>query len=337
MSDLAEAAGVGVATVDRVLNGRQPVRRATAERVLAAAERIGFHATGAIRHRLGTDRPARTLGFLLQQRSTVFYAGLGAALAEATAGSPAIAGRARVEHLEDLSPDAVADRLAKLGPSCNAIAVVAADHPRVTEAIERLRGQGVPVFALISDLSAASLAGYVGLDNWKVGRTAAWAVSRLCKRPGRVGIFVGSHRYRCQETCEISFRSYFREHAPDFQLLEARASLEEARLAHESTLDLLKQNGDLVAVFVAGGGVEGVVRALREEGAAEKLIGIGLDLTDVTRSALIDGVLQLVLSHPLRAMAAALVDAMVRTAAGERPDAPRHTLMPFEIYTPENV
>ena len=38
IADLARTAGVGISTVDRVLNGRDPVRRATAERVLAAAE-----------------------------------------------------------------------------------------------------------------------------------------------------------------------------------------------------------------------------------------------------------------------------------------------------------
>lgn len=338
MADLARAASVGISTVDRVLNGRDPVRRATAERVLAVAEQIGFHATGAIRQRLsGSDRPERTLGFVLQQRSTPFYAQLGEALTEATKAAPQISGRSRVDFLTELTPEAVADSLARMGKAADALAVVSADHPRVTQAIEALRGRGVPVFALISDLSAPALAGYIGLDNWKVGRTAAWAVSRLCKRPGKVAIFVGSHRYRCQESCEISFRAYFREHGPDFQLLETRVSLEDARLAYENTTDLLQQNDDLVALFVAGGGVEGVVRALREERAAERVMGIGLDLTETTRSALIDGPFKLVLSHPLQRMAETAVAAMVRAVERGRPDAARQILLPFDLYTPENV
>ena len=40
IKDLAEAAGVGIATVDRVLNDRPNVRDTTIERVLLAAERI---------------------------------------------------------------------------------------------------------------------------------------------------------------------------------------------------------------------------------------------------------------------------------------------------------
>ena len=38
LNDVAEAAGVSTATVDRVLNSRLPVREGTALRVIAAAE-----------------------------------------------------------------------------------------------------------------------------------------------------------------------------------------------------------------------------------------------------------------------------------------------------------
>lgn len=339
IADLAQAAHVSVSTVDRILTGRDPVRRATAERVLAAAERIGFHATGAIRQRLGGDSPERTLGFVLQQRSMPFYLRLGDALVEAAKASAETRGQPKVVFLEDLTPASVADQLVRVGGVADAVAVVAADHPRVTEAIEHLHGRGVPAFALISDLSAPHRAGYVGLDNWKVGRTAAWAISNLCARTGgHVGIFVGSHRYRCQDAAEMSFRSYFREHAPDFRLLEPRTSLEDARYAYESTLDLLKTDPDLVGLFVAGGGVEGVMRALRDEGAFRRVATIALDLTEETRSGLIDGVVRVVLSHPLRPLAEATVGAMTRALGRGRHDpAPRQILLPFDVHTPENA
>src|SRR5437868_4518344 len=99
IADLARAAQVSVSTVDRVLNARDPVRSATAARVLAAAESIGFHASSVIRQRLGRDRPGRTFGFLLQQRSSIFYQGLGRELGEAVQASPAISGRSVIEYM----------------------------------------------------------------------------------------------------------------------------------------------------------------------------------------------------------------------------------------------
>ena len=73
VEDIASAAGVSVATVDRVINNRLPVKKQTAERVLAAAEQIGYHATGVIRRRLEQASPYYRLGFLLQRSEQVFY------------------------------------------------------------------------------------------------------------------------------------------------------------------------------------------------------------------------------------------------------------------------
>src|SRR5688572_25154945 len=218
--DLAERAGVSVATVDRVLNKRHPVRAGTARRVLEAAEALGYHATGLLRHRVGDQAPHRTLGFLLQKRDDYFYQALGAELVAATRAATAIQGRAVLEFVDELVPSLIARSLRELGAKAEALAIVAVDHPHVAEAITEMHGKGVPVFTLLTDLTAPARAGYLGIDCRKAGRTAAWAISRTAKRVGKVGILVGTHRYLGQELAEISFRSYFREHAPDFRLLE---------------------------------------------------------------------------------------------------------------------
>ena len=337
IADLAAAATVSVSTVDRVLNGRDPVRRATAERVLAMAEHIGFRAAAAIRQRLTEAEPERIFGFVLQQRSSRFYQLVGDALSEATRAATAIRGRARVEHLSDLSAAAVADRLLRVGRSVDALAVVAADHPRITAAIDELKARGVPVFALISDLTAPARAGYVGLDNWKVGRTAAWFVANIAKRPGKVGILVGSHRYRCQDVCEMSFRSFFREHASDFQLLEPIVSLEDERYAYEAVQDLLGREPDLTGLYIGGGGCSGVLRALRETETARRMVVIGLDMTDESRSSLTDGLVKVMLGHPLKPLAVATVDAMTRATDPRGGATKAEILVPMEIHTAENA
>ena len=111
IEDLAKQAGVSVATVDRVLNKRHPVREGTARRVLAAAEALGYHATGLLRHRLAEASPQRTLGFLLQKRDDYFYQALGAELTAATRASRAIEGRAVLEFVDQLVPSLIAAKL----------------------------------------------------------------------------------------------------------------------------------------------------------------------------------------------------------------------------------
>lgn len=129
---------------------------------------------------------------------------------------------------------------------------MAVEHPHVDEAMEELHTKGVPVFTLLSELTAPSRAGHIGLDSRKAGRTAAWTISRLAKRPGNIDILIGSHRYLCQDLAEISFRSYVRESAPQFQLREPLLNLDDRHLAYEATVELLARNGDLVGLYVAG-------------------------------------------------------------------------------------
>ncbi len=338
IADVARAAKVSVSTVDRVLSGRHQVRPNTLARVLAAAEAVGFRAPDIAVQRLGLDRPPLRLAFLLQQGSREFYRALGTALVEATTALLGPLSPPATVYMDDLGPVAVSHALLKLGETAGAIAVVTADHPYVTRAVEQLRANGVPVFTLISDLTAPGRAGFVGQDNWRVGRTSAWAVSRLSKRPGHVGIVVGSHRYLCQETFEMGFRSYFREHAPDFALLETTPSFEDPRVAYESTLDLLRRHPNLVGLYCAGGGIEGVMAALREKGPQvyREIVVAGHEITEATRSGLIDEVLDIVLTVSMKALGQAAVHAMVQATEIEWRQRTANILLPIEIFTPES-
>ncbi len=330
MQDVAQAAGVGVATVDRVINRRAPVRADTAQRVLEAAHSLGFGRTGLIQARVGQQQRPIRLGFLLQSQRSPFYRELAQALRHSVLGLVQPRATARIAFMEDLTPRTVAAQLLALGAVVDAVALVAADHPVISQAVTSLQAQGKPVFALVSDLTAPGIAGYVGADNRKMGRSAAWYMARLCQRPGKVGLLLGSHRYLCQEQCEAGFRSYLRETAPGFELLETLVSLEDAALAEASTRELLHCHADLVGVYVAGGGIEGVLDALKQA-APKGLVTICHDLTDTTRQALLEGHAHVVLSHPREAMAQQLCAAMAH-AGGTR-----QQLLPFLAYTVANV
>lgn len=339
IADVAKAAGVSLSTVDRVLNGRAPVRRDTAQRIHEVAESIGFHAAGVIRERVRGKRMRHTLGFLLEQPDVAFYRELAEALQHATEAHVEFCATPVIEYMDDISPEAVSLRLRALAERVDAVALVAADHPLIGAEIERLKTKGVPVFALISDLSSPARAGYAGLDNRSVGRTAAWFITQLAHEPGKLAIFVGSHRFQCQELCEMSFRSYVREHAPSFELMEPLVTLESNQLAEEGTRDLLHRHPDIVGVFVAGGGVDGVLRALREHRSGTtgpRPIGVARELTQRVREGLLTGDLHAALSHPLPQLAQALVAMMVKVL-----DHPtlglQQTIVALDTQTPESA
>jgi LacI family transcriptional regulator len=333
--DLAKQAGVSVATVDRVLNRRLPVREDTAVRVVQAAEAIGFHATGLLKRRL-TETPQRRLGFLLQKRDA-FYQKLGKDLADATKAASFIEGKPIIEHVDELVPSIIAARLREMAPRVDAVALVAVDHPIVIEAVEAVIASGKPVFTLLSDISSVAKTGHIGLDGRKVGRTAAWTISRTARGPGKIGILVGSHRYSNQELAEISFRSYMREHAPEFSLLEPIVNLDDERIAYEAVVDMVDSNDDLVAIYSCGGGQDGLIRALRDEKSGRHIVAVCNELTTTTRAALIDGTIDLLLATPTAAIARRIVELMAKASSGaELPHLPP-ILFPAELHISENI
>lgn len=353
VTDVAKQAGVSVATVDRVINARLPVKAKTALRVLEAAEALGFHRASLIRQRSDSNKPLMTFGFILQKHSVQFYSALGCALEDATRLAEAIHGQAIVEYLDDLTPAFVAESVRKMAARVDGIALVAADHPTVSKAIADVKELGKPVVALLSDLSAPSRAAYVGVDWRKTGRTAGWAMTNLTRQSGDVAIIIGSHRYLATEVCEISFRAYVRENAMHLRVLESLVNFEEPRLAYQGTLDLLQKTTSLVGIYMVGGGVEGVMDALREADAAERITMICHDLTGDTRDGLIDGVLNFVINQPRELMATAVVSTLrgAILASKNRDKAssnqqqkgqpanqlPNQIIVPIELYTAENI
>ena len=335
--DLAREANVSVSTVNRVLSGASSVKDGTIQKVKEAAERIGYYGLGTIRAQIVSRRPKRRFGFLLQQPNRTFYQMIGAALK--AAASEVADHDIDVELLfaEDLSPHFIAGKLHELGQYCNAVGVVSAVHPLVSQAVSALQERNVSVFALISQLSATGSVNYVGLDNWKVGRTSAWAFHHMCKAPGKIGILVGNHRYRCQEMNESGFRSYFREFAPDFQLLEPLSTFETNAIAEEITTKLITDHPDLIGLFISGGGMSGALTAVRTCGKTGKLIAVGYELTDHTRGGLLDGALTMVIAHPLQKLARETIAGMIRASTAPSDSGNQTTVLPFEIYTRENI
>jgi LacI family transcriptional regulator len=336
IADLARAANVSVATVDRVLNARDRVREPTAERVLAAAEAIGFHAASLLKRRLRPDAPERTFAFLLQ-RADAFYTQFGADLAAATRSLAHVRGKPIIDFAPDLSAPVVADRLLRLGDAAHVVAAVSVDHPRVSDAIARLRARGVPTFAILTELGAEAAAPYIGRDNRKEGRTAAWIVTKAAKRPGKVGIIVGSHRFLCQEIAEISFRAYLRENAPGFTPLEPLINLEDPRIAYVATQNMIATHPDLVGLYICGGGKEGVIAAVRDEAAPGQLAIVCNELTAEARAALIDGVLTAVISTPTALLAERALSAMSSALARPQEALQSPIFVPFELYLPTNI
>lgn len=333
--ELAEAAGVSLATVDRALNGRERVRADTVARIAEAARRLG-HPAALRLSGAQVDLPELRFGVALHKQGQDFYKAFAEELQRAVAQAQGVRGRLVLEFSVSQAPSEMARLLRAMEGRCDVLAATAVNHPEVSEAVAHLRGRGMHVFSLLSDFALESRTGYLGLDNLKHGRTAGWMMALAARDPGKLAIFVGGHRWHGHELRETGFRAYLREKAPQLEVLEAMVNLETRQLTYEATLALLARHPTLRGVYVAGGGMEGAIAALREAKRPDVALIVSA-LTPDSRAALAEGVATLVLDTPLEKLCRTLIATMSRAALGQGEVERLQLFLPPDIHVGESV
>ena len=217
------------------------------------------------------------------------------------------------------------------------VAATGLDHHEVTAAVSNLRMRGIPTFSMLSDFAQGVRESYIGLNNLKVGRAVGWLMSRIAARPGKVGIFLGGHRYHGHELSETGFRSALREYGPGFELLNPQINLETPQLTYEATAEMIESHADLVGIYCAGGGMEGAISAIRDLRPAGGVTLIVNELTDETRQALLDRTVSIVMGTPLPALCNELVAMLIHTAENGMAETPGQRFLPFDLLTPESL
>ncbi len=293
---LAREAGVSIATVDRVLNGRAGVRPATIERVEAAVHRLDFHRDlGAANLAKKRTYPIR---FILPDGPGTFMRGLEAEVRTLAAHPGANRVRADVKLVPAFDGTKLAAALAEVDPAETiGVVVVATDAPLVRVAINDLTDRGVHVVTLVSDVPTARRIHYSGIDNTAAGRTAGTLMSRFVHRPGKIAIVAGSMLLRDHVERRMGFEQVIRGSSSDLQVLPPIEGRDEAASVDAGLTRLLSEHPDIVGLYSLGGGTRGVVAALERAGLAGNVVAIAHELTPVSRRALLSGTLDALISQ----------------------------------------
>jgi len=335
IADVARQAGVSTATVDRVLNRRPGVRPITQQRVLAAASALDYMPADDLLAAM-RPKPMRLL-FLLPAGTNRFLSTLGQLIAHSEERLAPFNVHCQVDTIKSFNPDLLARRLRNYRDKVDGIAFMALEHPAVREAVNMLADRGVPTVTLISDILHARRAAYLGLDNRSAGRTAGYLIARFIgRRPAKVAMIAGSLSYRAHEEREMGFLHVFEELFPAIKVVGLREGHDDADRNYRQTRMLLGQHPDLAGIYNIGGAADGVVRALKEMKRAHDVVFVGHGLTSDTRSALIDGTMDAVITQNQLATMLSCVGIFTNLRAG-RPA--MHGIEPpgSEIIFRENI
>lgn len=317
--DLARAAGVSLATIDRVLNGRPGVRSATVARVEQAIAEIGF-ARDLSASLMARGRDLR-LVFLIPQGRNPFMDQLAAAVVARRPAAHAERVALDVTRLPALDADALARAIDRLAPAqCDAAVVVATSAPAVEAAIAKAQERGIPVLTLVSDLPEAPRRAFIGVDNLAAGRSAASLLGRFC-RTGTIGVIAGSlalrdHRLRAQ-----GFAAVLADEYPGIDLLGPFEAHDDPGETEALAERLLGGQRPLAGLYNLGAGNAGLIAALRR--ASHRPSTIVHELTPDTRAALADGVIDVVIDqNPEGEVRAAIETARALIAGKPAPSTP---------------
>lgn len=259
--DLARVAGVSLATIDRVLNGRPGVREETVKAVARAIDEIGFVRNLSAAN-LARGKSYRFL-FLLPRQGDQFLEALIERIEEARTGM--MGDSILVHHLRalDEDPHQIARIIAETPDTVDGVAIMAPESPQVRDAISRLIDRGVEVVQLVSAQSLERTIDFVGIDNCAAGATAARLLGRFTRGPGKVLVVAETMNARDSLERRLGFDRVLTR---DFPALDALPSLEfhgDPARARQVVANAFAGHPDIVAAYILGSEARAVLEALR--------------------------------------------------------------------------
>ncbi|WP_420336344.1 LacI family DNA-binding transcriptional regulator [Roseibium sp.] len=330
IKEIATQSGLSTATVDRVLNERSHVSPQTHRRVKDAIEELTRQESqlAAKGRRFFIDvvaeAPQRFTRQIQQATEAVLPDFKPAAL------------RPRFTFAETMSAAetaAIVNRIHRRGSQ--GLCLKARNTGETREAVRRLKNKGIPVVTLFTDIPDTQQLAYVGLNNERAGRTAAYLMLKLLKDDDRTILTtLSQHSFQGEEDRFRAFRSELLRVRPELELIDASGGGGLSPATALEVRDKLQGITDIAGVYSMGGGNLAILRTLEASGI-DPGVFIAHDLDEDNLDLLRAEKLSLVLYHDLRAdMRLAVRHLLAFHGVGEPP---RWSESDIHVVTPLNV
>lgn len=248
--DLAKAAGVSLATVDRVLNERPNVSRKTVEKVNEAINRIGFvrnlAAVNLARNKMYRFR------FLFPRTGDQYLNELLRHVTEIDGALSADMTVVDSVQMDMDDPHVVANYLGAVEPGeIDGIAIMAPESPQVRDSMARLQERGTRVVQFLTGQEKLEAHEFIGIDNFAAGATAGRIVGRfLGGRPGKVMVIAETMQSLDSIQRRLGFDKILNTSFPDLSALPSLETHGDEERTKRIISRTFKFQEDVVAVYV---------------------------------------------------------------------------------------
>ncbi len=295
--DIAKAAGVSLATVDRVLNNRPGVRKTTCDKVQRAIKEIGY-----VRDIAAANLARRKMyrfAFLLPDSQGPFVSSIRDSILNVEATRITDRTQIVVRSIPVNDPHETARIMDQFMPEdIDGVAVMAQETPQVRDAMVRLRERNIAVVAFVSGQPDVAQDHFVGIDNIAAGRTAAMLMGRfLCREDAK--ILTISHSMQARDSLErrLGFDAVMREQFPGVQVLPTLETYADPLRVRQVIEQSTCVHRNISGVYLLISANPALLDSLRKAGLFESTVTISHELTSHTKQSLLKGEIDAVITQ----------------------------------------
>lgn len=335
VKDLAKAAGMSLATVDRVLNERPNVSRRATERVSEAIERIGFVRNVAAAN-LAKSSSYR-FRFVLPESGDEFMHEVMREIRATDTAMKSDLVSTEVKRIPIEDPHAVANYLSSLSKQAlDGVAVMAPESPQARDAIARLIERGIRVVRFLSGATDNDNADFVGINNQAAGSTAARLIGRFnAGRPGQVMVLAETMRAQDSIERRLGFDKVINESFPSLQVLPSLETHSDPDRTREIVRRSVEQN-NIVAIYVMSAEARMPVASVAEHLDLSEVLVVAHERTPFTvqnlQSGNIDAIIAQNPGHAVRSAAR-----LLRARSDNREPVTSQEKLRIEVLLPDNL
>ncbi len=331
LDKVAARAGVGSATVDRVINERGNVSDDVRRRVLQAARELGLKRLLPLSH----HRMIRVNVILARPELPLIHR-MGI---EFRRMAQRIDRSVVIHHtiLEDELPATIAKALL-LSP-CDAAIVYAQDHPMIHSAVAELADRGTPVVTMISDLPGSARLAYAGTNHYRAGRSAGYFLSRMCP-PGQVIILCNHLGFQSHAQRVQGLTDQLAKFVGGFEIARVVEGGDDVMRSESRLKDTFRAYRSAVAIYNVGAANRGAAAAISADILHKRPVFIGHELTKFTHTMLRDGLMTLAIDQSPELQAQFAMDVLLNYfgfAGAIHVKPPYVSTVPIVLYGPENL
>lgn len=293
LTDIAEELNLSRSTIDRVLNDRGNVAVDTKKRVLRYINELGYKPNRAAKHLAKRTNCSIGVSYYLPKEFALqINRGINTAYEELSNYGLNVLIRAAN------SPEEQVWQIKDMVDQIDALALAVWEPGFVGDLVNDLIDDGLPVATFNRDLPTSERLFYFGCNYFESGQVCGGIVEKITSKPGKVAIINNQDvlgKYRAK-----GFESILANN-PKYDIIGPYEICEEVKV--EGSIDdkvvediqkIIKENDDLVAIYVANQTLCAAGKAVELLGKQGEIKLVGFDLYEQTVSLIEKGIIQAV-------------------------------------------